>query len=107
MKKTYKLSDEQFKEAYWQSNGNCALTALYILKNFNIPYSRQAVHKRAKNFPDLILADIAVLHEDCYTGLQNFADDEKNDIRLRVRIYLHMQKVADRAHFKLLSKNRN
>jgi hypothetical protein len=101
-KQTYKITDEEFKEAYSICKGNCALTALYIQENYNISYSRQAVYKRAKNFPELVLQDMVLFTDSCHAGLLTFADDEKNDVRLRARIYTHLldsvQKTLRKLH---------
>src|SRR5579863_9776903 len=90
-KQTYKITDEEFKEAYSICKSNCALTAQYIQEHYNITYSWQAVYKRAKKFPDLVLDDLVLFADSCDAGLLTFANDEKNDVRLRVRIYMHLQ----------------
>jgi hypothetical protein len=88
---THKLTDEEFLDAYMECNGNCAETARYIMLNYNIYYTRQSVHERAKKFPEVKLQLQALLADRCEEGLIHFADDKQNDIRLRVRLYLHLQ----------------
>ncbi len=106
-KQTYKITEEEFKEAYSICNGNCALTALYIRENYNMPYSRQAVYKRAKNFPELVLEDMLLFADSCEAGLLTFADDEKNDVRLRARIYMHLVNNLHKTLRKLHSDEAN
>jgi len=88
---THKLTDEEFLNAYMECNGNCAETARYIILNHNIYYTRQSAHERAKKFPEAKLKLKAFLADRCQAGLINFAEDTQNDIRLRVRLYLHLQ----------------
>ena len=60
------------------------------MENYNLHYTTQAVHKRAKRWPELqyeVLKNVPIEHD---FHLQTFADDESNDMRLRLKIYDYM-----------------
>ncbi len=108
---THKLTDEEFLEAYIESKCSCSKTASYIMQHYNIYFTRQSVHRRAKKFPgartQMMLLDL----DQCDDKLLGFADDEKNDIRLRVRLYLHIQNTIHKSfgavtHFNNAMRNR-
>jgi hypothetical protein len=64
---TYKLNDEQFWSALRENGGLFARTARYIQKRYGIPFSRQAVSKRANTRPgeleDIIEESLDVAEE--------------------------------------------
>jgi hypothetical protein len=79
-----KITDEQFLETFYEQKGKYTGTAKALEKKYGVVYTRQAVYKRAKNFPK----EAEQLREDSSTyKLLPFADDEGNDIRLRIRIH--------------------
>ncbi|HEX4046099.1 MAG TPA: hypothetical protein VHZ76_10595 [Gammaproteobacteria bacterium] len=88
---THKLTDEEFLEAYVECRCKCSKTARYITERYGLYYTRQSVHERAKKFPGAKMQLLLLDADQCDTNLIGFADDEKNDIRLRVRLYLHLQ----------------
>ncbi len=82
-----KLTDEEFIEALRICEYNYAETAKYIQKQYKVPYSKQAVSKRAQNFPDEREHLFTIMGNESSTRLMTFACDEGNDIKLRARIY--------------------
>jgi len=96
-----KITDEQFIEAFVASNGSYEGTANYIQQNYDTPYTRAAVMKRAKRYPGL-QSDIRELKENEFDDhLLKFAEDSENDIRLRVRIYLQLKSQLNRINNKM------
>jgi hypothetical protein len=89
-KHNYKLTDEQFLEAYRACEGNCSQTSKYIQDHFKIPYSKQAVQDRAENFPDEVEKMYSLMDNQSITKIMTFADNENNDIKLRSRLYVQV-----------------
>lgn len=50
-KHNYKVTDEQFIEAYRAAEGSYTQTAKYIQEHFNIPYTKQSAQERAQKPP--------------------------------------------------------
>jgi hypothetical protein len=95
-----KITDEQFIEAYVAAGGSYEGTANYIQQNFDVPFTRGAVMKRVKRYPDL-QRDVRDLKENEFDDhLLKFAEDGANDIRLRARIYLQMKIQLNRLNNK-------
>jgi hypothetical protein len=91
-----KITDEQFIDAFNECHGNCALTAQYININYQIPYSRQAVHERARKFPRQVEDCLSLLDDYCEGKIITFAEDETGDIRLRARLYSQVRQGVHR-----------
>jgi hypothetical protein len=88
-----KITDEQFLETYYEQNGKYTGTAKALEKKYGVVYTRQAVYKRAKSFPE----EAGQLRENNRTcKLLPFADDEGNDLRLRLRIYTYLAEQLTR-----------
>lgn len=101
-KHNYKLTDEQFKEAYRACEGNFSQTSKYIQDHFRIPYSKQAVQDRAENFPELVEKMYGALDNESVTSVMQFATDDTNDIKLRARLHVQvMNKIKHRERLKM------
>lgn len=94
---THKLTDEEFLEAYVESRCRCSKTANYIMQRYNIYFTRQSVHERAKKFPGAKMQMMLLDVNDYDKRLLGFAEDKENDIRLRVRLYLHLQNTIHKS----------
>ena len=77
------LSDEQFLTILRKNGGLFSRTARAIVKEYGGTYTRQAVEKRARNFPDIIYdineENIDIAEEGLYTLIRS----ENESIRLR------------------------
>ncbi len=91
-----KITDDQFKEALMECHGIIPLTVQYIIKKYNVTYTKQSAYERAKNFPEVNDYIINMLDDHCSAKLIAFADDETGDIRLRARLYSQMINRIDR-----------
>jgi hypothetical protein len=89
-KHNYKLTDEQFLEAYRACEGNCSQASKYIQDHFKIPYSKQAVQDRAEKHPEEVEKMYSLMDNQSITRIMNFADNETNDIKLRARLYVQV-----------------
>jgi hypothetical protein len=96
-----KITDEQFITAYMACYGNYAATARYIEQHYNIPFTQQAVRKRAKCNPNLQNEVRELLEDDFDFHLQQFAKDETVNIWLRARIYLELKAQLHRLNMKV------
>src|SRR5580658_7069618 len=103
-KKTHKLTDEQFIEAFRASEGNFSQTARYIEERFNISYTKQAARERALGNPQEFEALFSIMDNECSTSLMRFACDESNEVKLRGRFYAQvMNQLARRERMKILA----
>jgi hypothetical protein len=101
-----KVTDEQFIEAYMAAQGSYEGTAGYIQQNYDVPFTRQAAMKRAKQFPNLKRDVLELMENEFDDHLLKFASDGNNDIRLRARIYLQLKNQVSRLNNKVEKTNK-
>lgn len=95
-KQTHKITNEQYLDAFRKAGGNYTLTAKYIEQAYGISYTRRSAFERAKNFPQEVNMVWLMRQDHSDAALLTYADDESNDIRLRVRIHLNQVNRATR-----------
>lgn len=101
-KHNYKVTDEQFIEAFRACEGNYLQTAKYIQDNFNIPYTKQSVQERAEKYPEEFEKLLGQMDNESLTTIMNFACDTTLDVRLRARMYVQvLHQISRRKRLKM------
>ena len=71
-KHNYKVTDEQFIEAYRACEGNYTQTAKYIQEHFKISYTKQSAQERAENHPEEFEKMMSIMDNESLTTRNEF-----------------------------------